>query len=87
MKVLKEGNPNGWETEQICTGKGNGDGGCGAQLLVSANDIYRTTGAYHDNTLEIYYTFRCPCCSRETDIPDTQIPSAVRADIMRRYDN
>ena len=34
MKVLQEGNPNGWEIEQECTGKGNGDGGCKARLLV-----------------------------------------------------
>lgn len=28
MKILQEGNPNGWEIEQECTGKGNGNGGC-----------------------------------------------------------
>ena len=40
MKVLQEGNPNGWEIEQECTGKGNGDGGCKVRLLVT--DIHTT---------------------------------------------
>ena len=35
MKVLQPGRPQqGWSTEATCTGKGNGDGGCGARLLV-----------------------------------------------------
>lgn len=37
MRVLKEGP--GWSIEQVCTGKGNGGGGCGAVLAVEKEDI------------------------------------------------
>lgn len=38
MKVLEKGP--GWSIEQICTGIGNGNGGCNSRLLVEKGDIY-----------------------------------------------
>ncbi len=71
MKVLKEGL--GCNIEQVCTGKGNGDGGCGTTLLVEKDDIYMT---WHTDLL-YYYTSKCPCCGIETDIPSNKLPSSV----------
>ena len=85
MKVLQAGNPNGWEIEQECTGKGNGDGGCGARLLVSENDIFITTRADYDGSKEYYYTFKCPCCNVETDIPKKDIVDRVRKKVLEKY--
>jgi len=43
MKVIQKGRgQKGWAKEFTCTGKGNGDGGCEAVLLVEADDIFRT---------------------------------------------
>lgn len=85
MKVLEKGNPNGWEIEQKCTGAGNGDGGCGAQLLVAEDDIYVTVNCHYDGDKDYYYTFKCPECGRETDIPEKDIPTAVQRKVMEIY--
>lgn len=85
MKVLEKGNPNGWEIEQKCTGKGNGDGGCGARLLVAEDDIFVTSHTDYVGDTEYYYTFKCPECGRLTDIPDKVIPTAVRRKAMDKY--
>ena len=38
MKVLKKGNgQKGWTKEFTCSGAGNGNGGCGAELLVDGD--------------------------------------------------
>lgn len=76
MKVLKEGP--GWNIEQTCTGKGNGDGGCGAVLLVEKDDIYMTWHTYLAGDTDYYYTFTCPCCDVKTDIPEEELPLTVR---------
>lgn len=34
-----------WEKECICTGAGNGDRGCGSQLLVEWDDLFMTCAA------------------------------------------
>lgn len=69
MKVLKKGRPQkGWSIEMTCTGAGNGNGGCGALLLVSEDDIYETQSHCRDET-DYYRTFNCPECGVRTDIP------------------
>jgi hypothetical protein len=75
MKVLKKGRPQvGWSKEFTCTGKGNGDGGCGARLLVSAGDLYHTYSHHYDGSTDYYTTFTCPCCNVKTDV---EVPSSV----------
>ncbi len=76
MKILKVGL--GWGIEQICTGKGNGGGGCGATLQVEKDDIYMTSKGYYDGSTDYFYTFRCPCCQVETDIEEKLVPSGIR---------
>lgn len=85
MKILKEGNPNGWEIEQTCTGKGNGDGGCNAKLLVNESDIYITTHTDYGGDTDYFYTFKCPCCGVETDIPEKDIVNRVRREVLKKY--
>lgn len=85
MKVLQEGNPNGWEIEQDCTGKGNGDGGCGARLLVAEDDIFVTSHTDYGGDTEYFYTFKCPCCEVLTDIPEKDVVSRVRSKAMDKY--
>ena len=69
MKVLKKGRPQkGWSKEFICTGKGNGNGGCGAKLLVEQDDLYKTSHTDMCGDTEYFVTFRCIACGVETDI-------------------
>ncbi len=68
MEVVKKGRPQrGWSKEYTCTGKGNGNGGCGAVLLVSEYDIYETSSSALSET-DYYNTFCCPECGVETDV-------------------
>ena len=77
MRVLKKGRTqSGWSKECICTGKGNGGGGCGALLLVSSSDLYQTASHSYDGSSEYYTTFSCCNCGVETDISD--VPSSIR---------
>jgi len=81
MKVLTPGRKQkGWAKESICTGKGNGEGGCGAVLLVEEDDMYLTFSSHYDGSTDQYNTFKCCCCGVETDIKD--VPTHVR-DKMR----
>jgi len=76
MKVLKKGRKQkGWTIEFICTGKGNGNGGCEAELLVSEGDMYKTYSKHYDGSTDKYVTFTCPCCGVETDIDD--VPRSI----------
>jgi len=69
MRVLQKGDGRkGWATEATCTGKGNGDGGCGAKLLVEEEDLFYTISAALHETYYLYTTFRCPGCTVLTDI-------------------
>ena len=69
MKVIKKGREQkGWAKEFTCTGDGNGGGGCGAVLLVECSDLYQTTSSHYDGSTDYYTTFRCSCCSVETDV-------------------
>lgn len=74
MKVIRKGREQkGWSTEAECTGGGNGDGGCGAKLLVEAADIYRTEAQSRDET-EAFATFQCPECGVLTDLVGVKTP-------------
>ncbi len=69
MKVLKKGRgQKGWAKKSVCTGKGNGMGGCGAKLLVEEGDLIRTGSHHYDCSSEYYTTFICPECGVMTDL-------------------
>lgn len=79
MKVIKKGRKQkGWSKEYLCSGKGNGDGGCGATLLVERDDIFATKHEHYDGSTTFYKTFRCPECGVMTDIPDSDFPFTPR---------
>jgi hypothetical protein len=69
MKVLEKGRPQkGWAKEFTCTGAGNGNGGCGAKLLVEQDDVYNTHRYDYGGGHDVFNTFRCPECGVQTDI-------------------
>ena len=75
MKILRKGRPQtGWAKEYTCTGAGNGDGGCGAVLLVEIGDVFETQRNCMHETV-YFTTFRCPECQVLTDI---NVPGHVR---------
>lgn len=75
MKVLEQGRAQkGWAKECVCTGHGNGNGGCGAKLLVERDDVYLTHSYHYDGSHEVYYTFQCAGCGVETDIKMSDVP-------------
>ena len=77
MQVLKPGRPQkGWAKEFECTGKGNGNGGCGGSLLVEQADVFRTTSSCMGDR-EHHNTFRCVSCGVLTDI-DGHLAFTVR---------
>jgi hypothetical protein len=68
MKILKPGrDQKSWATKVRCSGNGNKGGGCGALLLVSYDDIYKTHSHARDESTT-YLTFKCPQCKVETDL-------------------
>lgn len=74
MKVLKKGRKQkGWSKEYNCTGKGNGNGGCGAKLLVEQADLFITSSHCRDET-DNFVTFKCMSCGVLTDIPANDYP-------------
>lgn len=77
MRVIVKGREQkGWAKKFSCTGKGNGDGGCAAILLVEEGDLYRTTSHCRDET-DHYTTFKCCECGVQTDV--SGIPGSVIA--------
>lgn len=77
MKVLKAGRPQkGWSMKFVCTGAGNGGGGCEAKLLVEQGDVFLTESHARDETT-VYHTFRCPECGVNTDIQSSDRPRGV----------
>ena len=69
MKVIKKGRPQkGCSEEFKCTGSGNGNGGCGAILLVEQDDVFSTSSHHYDGSSEYYTTFKCIECGVWTDI-------------------
>lgn len=78
MKVVKKGRPQkGWAKKFKCTGRGNGDGGCGAELLVEEDDLFHTLSTALWET-DYYITFRCSGCGVLTDISDRDATRHVR---------
>jgi len=78
MKVIKKGRQQtGWAKESVCTGKGNGGGGCGAVLLVEKDDLYQTSRGDYLGDYEHYTTFCCSDCAVETDIESPFSPHAL----------
>lgn len=62
MRLLERGNPQkGWAVKKRCTGVGNGNGGCGALLLVEQADVFFTESHARDETTR-YATFECSEC-------------------------
>ena len=80
MKVLEKGP--GWSINQRCTGRGNGDGGCNSLLQVEIEDIYVTSHTDMIGDTDYFYTFRCPVCGKETDIPEKDVPLSIRKEKM-----
>jgi hypothetical protein len=75
MKVIKPGRAQqGWSAELVCTGRGNGGGGCGATLLVEYADIYLTSSSHYDGSTDTFRTFTCGACGVETDLPENGGP-------------
>lgn len=77
MKVLAKGSVEPtWKHRMICTGAGNGGGGCGANLEVHIEDVYVTRSYSYDGSSDRYHTITCPVCSVETDIkaPPCSVP-------------
>ena len=85
MQILEERGP--WGLEQICTGKGNGDGGCGSKLLVEEGDIYVTASSDYVGDIDYYYTFKCPVCGKETDIKKELVPHSIQRKALEKYRN
>jgi hypothetical protein len=74
MKIIKEGRKQkGWSIEYTCTGHGNGNGGCGAVLLIEQPDLYKTFTHCRDET-DVHVTFTCAGCGVETDLTNTAQP-------------
>lgn len=74
MKVLKKGRKQtGWSHIFECSGSGNGDGGCGAKLLVEEPDLFRQYSHARDETTA-YISFKCPECGVLTDITNSDRP-------------
>lgn len=76
MKVIQKGREQrGWSVEAKCTGAGNGNGGCGAVLLVEIGDVFETQRNCMNET-DYFTTFRCPECGVLTDL--APVPGHVR---------
>ena len=74
MEVVKKGRPQrGWSKEYKGTGAGNGQGGCGAILLISEYDLYQTVSEHYDGSTDCYTTFCCCECGVETDVKDVPV--------------
>ena len=63
----------GWATKAKCTGAGNGNGGCGAELRVEYGDLYLTYSHCRDET-DTFVTFTCAACGVGTDLPNSKRP-------------
>lgn len=76
MKVIKAGREQkGWAKQIICTGSGNGDGGCRAILLVEEGDLFHTHRSDYGGDTDTFTTFKCIACGVNTDV---KVPSNVR---------
>lgn len=84
MKILEPGRKqSGWSTEATCTGKGNGDGGCGAKLLIEQPDLFHTSSSSMGE-VDHYTTFECVACNVWTDMPRGKVPHHVTNNLPHR---
>ncbi len=82
MKIIKKGRDQiGWATQTLCTGKGNGEGGCGAELLVEEGDLYFTSSGHYDGSIDYFTPLTCPICGVKTDLED--VPSSVADRVIK----
>lgn len=70
-----------WKIEKTCIANKNNGRGCEAVLEIEAVDIYLSY-QQGDKGNKYFYTFRCPCCNKETIIPEREIPLSVRRAIL-----
>lgn len=70
-----------WKIEKECIANKNNGRGCEAVLEVEAVDIYLSYQQDKDKN-NYLYTFRCPCCNKETIIPEIEIPIDIRRAIL-----
>jgi len=86
MRLIKKGRAQkGWAKEFVCTGDGNGGGGCGAKLLVDMGDLFQTQHTSYDGSTDHYITFRCCECGVETDVQD-EAPMSLLDEIPWKKD-
>lgn len=80
MKILNPGRAEqkSWAAEANCTGAGNGGGGCGAELLVEASDLFQTASHCRDET-DYFTTFACAQCGVLTDMRGVPVHVAAAA--------
>lgn len=83
MEVLKKGS--GWSLEETCTGKGNGNGGCGSLLKVEEGDLFFTRSSSYDGSSESYITFQCPVCRKYTDLDKSNVPAQIQKTLKLKY--
>lgn len=88
MKLLRKVKTNGWELKQKCTGINNGGGGCKSRLLMNEDGIFRTHCIHSVSPFEHYiyyfYTFKCPVCGVESDIPPSKVPLRIKLKIDKK---
>lgn len=56
-----------WSMDVECTGKGNGEDGCGAVLRVTQEDVFKNQ-VRSGNETNTYLTIRCCGCGVMTDL-------------------
>ena len=85
MKVIKPGRPpKEWSMRVLCSGNGNGGGGCNATLEIVENDIYVTRSEHYDGSIDFYFTIKCCECGVESDISEFSIPHKIKDNIRIR---
>ncbi len=77
MKIITPGrHQRGWSKTCLCSGSGNGGGGCKAKLLVEETDFYTTRSHHYDGSIDHHVTFQCPACGVQTDIKN--LPPSIQ---------
>ena len=82
MEVLQKGK--GWHLKEKCTGKGNGDGGCGSLLKIEEQDLFITMNYCYDGSSDRYITFQCPVCKWYTDLSDSKVPYQIQKTLKKK---
>jgi hypothetical protein len=73
LKIITPGNHMNleWTGEFECTGRGNGNHGCGAKLEIQHSDLFGTYNSCMGRDETWFVTFMCPCCGAMTDLANT----------------